>query len=207
MYEYKKFDVDVARRVAPDQLGWPAPGDAADDRSLGGNRDYLDLRRLTWSEADTAYAEEEQLIKRIEEADDPEAEYEEIEEENVEEPNGLYGLDIGVASTVFALSANGCIPVSSCNGGAFGGWHHERHSLVAFFARPWMVDVLLECAQEAGAGLENQEMGVIVAYAGDIRPMRAFARALKERRSIFRDLRPVRQGKSTAGKGKQLKLL
>ncbi len=51
-----------------------------------------------------------------------------------ESDEGLFGLDIGVASAVIALSAARCIPCSSCNGGAYGGSHQERHPVIAFYA-------------------------------------------------------------------------
>jgi hypothetical protein len=62
--------------------------------------------------------------------------YEIITEELYENESWLFGLDIGVASTVIALSAARCVPFSSCNGGAYGGSHHEFHLVVAFYARP-----------------------------------------------------------------------
>ena len=73
---------------------------------------------------------------------------------------GLFGLDLGVASCVIALWAAGRIPFSSCNGGAFGDMHHERNPLVAFFAMRAWLPVLMTMAEEANVGLINSGDGL-----------------------------------------------
>jgi hypothetical protein len=108
-----------------------------------------------------------------------------MEEEWYEEPPELYGLDLGVASSVVALSAAHCIPFSSCNAGTFGGYHHEDYPLVAFYARPPALDLLLACAEKAGIGLVAENTGELVAYAADVLHMRAFANALIQSRNDF----------------------
>src|SRR4051812_49326154 len=110
MFNYVTFDVDIERNVDGSRLAWPEPGAATHDSGLGLNREYCDLRRLSWRDAKEVYEAEGALISRIEAAHDPTEEYELIEEEACEEPDGLSGLDIGVASTVIALSAARCIP-------------------------------------------------------------------------------------------------
>jgi hypothetical protein len=197
MFTYRKFDVDLARELSADGLAWPEPGAAADDSGLGCNRLYADLRRLSWSEARRVYELETKLIARVEAAENPAEEWTFIEDELYEEPDEhLYGLDLGVASSVVALSATRCVPFSSCNAGAFRGHHYEIYPLVAFFARPLMVDVLLLCAREANTGLEVGERGCVVAYADDIRAFRSFAMALTAHRAAFRALRNPRSVKT-----------
>ena len=160
-----------------------------DERNLGCNRSYIDLRRLTWSEARHAYIAEGDFIRRIEESSDPTMEYDQIEDERLIDFDELFGLDIGIASSVVALSAARCVPFSSCNAGAYGGSHHEDHPVVAFFARSATANLLLECAQESKTGLENSHQGSLIAYANDIRRMREFADAIIARRREFRSLR------------------
>jgi hypothetical protein len=155
---------------------------------------YVDLRRLPWSEAKRVYALEEELIARIEISDDPKREHEIIEDELYEDPEeGIYGLDIGIASTVVALSASRCVPFSSCNTGAFGDFHHEGYPVVAFYGRPEMLVLLLESAETSGVGLCNEDRGGLVVHAADIRHMRRFAHALIQRRAVFRTIRFSRQ--------------
>ena len=188
-FAYPKFGVEIERCIIPPQLSWPEPGAAMDDTSLGCNRSYLDLRRLTWLEARRVYSIEGEHIARIEASPIPEQEYDHIEDELYDDPEGIYGLDIGIASTVVALSAARCIPFSSCNGGTFGGSHHELHPVVAFFSRPETFSLLSECAEKTNSGLSLGQMGNLIVYVNDIRNMRAFAWALISRRSFFRNLR------------------
>jgi hypothetical protein len=108
----------------------------------------------------------------------------------------LYGLDIGVASTVVALSAARCVPFTSCNGGAFGAAHYERYPLAAFFAKRATAELLLEKAAEADIGLEQGGNGCVVAFSDDIRKFRRFAEIMIRSRKQFDAvrLRPSRTG-------------
>ena len=124
--EHKCFDVQIERNVDINSLSWPEPGEAMDEGYLGGNRSYIDLRYLSWKEALRVYELEEEYIKLILTSSDSDIEYEKIEEDEIHTDSvGIFGLDIGVASSVCALSAARCIPFSSCNAGAFGGFHKE----------------------------------------------------------------------------------
>ena len=125
MFNYRKYDVEIVRRLVEERLSWPARREAADESNLGCNRAYMDLRRASWTEAKDAYDRENELIARLEASDDPEQEYYAIEDITYEDET-LYSLDLGMASTVLALSAAGCVPFSSCNAAAFGG-HHAEH--------------------------------------------------------------------------------
>ena len=149
-------------------------------------------------------------MARIKASDDPEVEYDEIADELYEDDEGLYGLDLGVAGAVAALSAARCIPFSSCNGGAFGGRHLELYPLVAFYAREAHLQALLTAAEEAGCGLENGNNGCLVVFAGDVEALPNFATALIKRSSAFRALKlkspPERKG-SGRSSHKQLNLL
>ena len=196
-FTYPRFDVTIERRVVPERLAWPASGEAMNESPLGCNRSYVDLRRLTWLEARRAYSVEDVLLARIEASSTPDEEYHLIEDELYEDSEGIYGLDIGVASAVIALSAARCVPFSSCNGGAFGGCHHESHPVVALFARPETTSLLVECAEEADCGLISGEIGNLVVYANDIRNMRAFSSAVIGGRSAFRKLRFSRSAGKT----------
>ncbi len=183
MFTFPIFDVEIVRKVDPGQLGWPGPREANDDSSLGCNRNYMDLRRRSWAEAERAFTLEQRLIARIQSALDPESEYESIEDELFENDEGLWGLDLGVASAVISLSAAKCLPFSSCNAGAFGGTHHETYPTVAFYTRPEMVELLIAAADEAAIGLDGNDY--LVAYANDIRNMLAFAESIIRRRIEF----------------------
>jgi hypothetical protein len=186
-FVYKTFDIAVARDVNLDRISWPQ-GDEAGER-LGCNRQYKDLRRLSWADVERLWDIESRLSARIECAANPEKTYDEIEDELSETPEeGLIGLDLGVASSVAALAAAGCIPFTSCNAGAYGGQHNELFPLVAFYARKPFIEFLLACCERAGLGLEDGEHGCLIVYSSDIRNMRAFARELLAQRNRFREL-------------------
>jgi|GEM_PF-1557001 len=206
MIEYPTFEVDIERKVDVTLLGWPERAEADMDSGLGCNRSYIDLRGLTWTEAKRVYRAEDEFIARIEAADDPDEEYEAIEEELYQDPEGIYGLDIGVASTVVALSASRCVPFTSCNAGALGGGtHHEWHPLVAFYAPSAVIELLLRCAEASAVGLTNHEGARLLVYARDIRDMRNFAWLLIESRSEINATRQRRR-KVELPKAKQLTL-
>lgn len=207
MFAYSKFDVEVARELEVTALGWPAPGEAAAGSGLGCNREYEDLRRLSWADAERVFAVESALIARIENAEDAEEEWERISEELCEEDH-LFGLDLGVASSVVCLSAARCVPFTSCNGGSFGGGHFEVYPLVAFFARPQVLDLIIGAAREADIGLHNGTGGSIVAYADDIRNMRRFAASVMSKRAQFNAVRLRRPAtrKTTVPAAEQSKL-
>jgi hypothetical protein len=189
LFNYPRFDVELSRQVRVPELGWPEPGEAADESGLGCNRAYMDLRRLSWTDAKKAHADEVRLVAQIENAEDPEGELSDIEEEYDESEVELYGLDIGVASTVVALSAARCVPFASCNGAAFGGRHHEVYPLVAFYAKPATANLLVAIATEANIGIENGGHGCLVVFSDDIRKFPRFADAMIRRRKEFNALR------------------
>jgi len=193
MFTYPKFDVELVRDVDPETLGWPEPGEAQDESGLGGNRAYVDLRRLSWGEADRVAVLEGELITRIESAADPQAEYEAIENELFESDVGLYGLDLGIAAAVVSLSAAGCVPCASCNAGTFGDDHHESYPLVVFYARAEAVEPLLTAAEEAEIGLAG--CWFVVAYADDVRKLMRFASCLRARSGLFRGVRKPKTSK------------
>lgn len=179
------FDVPI-ERLAVSGLDWPEEERLETDSGLGGNRQYVDLRDFDWDDYKDAAACEADLIARLEGLEDDDARSELIEAwESYDDPDvdifALMGLDIGVASVVLALSASGCVPCTSCNGGAFGDSHHESHPLVLFFSRQPLVPLLLECAEETDVGLVGAEGGLMV-YSRTIDGMQAFGAALHRRR-------------------------
>jgi len=190
VFRYPRFDVSIVRKIEAEQLGWPAAGAAGHDSGLGCNRMYDDLRRLSWAEAKRVFALEGSLIARMESGADIAEEWATIEDELSESDQGIYGLDLGVASTVVSLSAAKCVPFSSCNAGAFGERHQEIYPLVAFYALAQAVKLLSESAEEAAIGLEGNDY--LVAYADDIRKIREFAQSLIRRSPLFNAIRTRR---------------
>ena len=195
-FTYRQFEVKIQRRIRTEILSWPQPCEAMNEACLGGNRSYIDLRHLPWREARRVYELEGKYIERLVNSLDIEREYELIEEEMCIGP-GIYGLDLGVASTVIALSCAKGIPCSSCNAGVFGGHHAEVYPVVGFYSRVEAIPILLECAEVAQVGLENSEYDTLVVYSDDIRKMRRFAHAITDRSGTFRSIHNNRKTFST----------
>jgi hypothetical protein len=159
-------DVDVSR------LRWPASG-----CSSAVNRDYVDLSGITWADVRDAVRLEDEVLERLVSdpvgfdaaLDDDTQLYEDI-------CMTLRGVDVGVASTVFALSALGCLTCSSCS--AYHPHHAESFPLVVFRARPQTAPLLLRVAEETGCGLENVDDGMLMLYAAELRQLSAFAKGL-----------------------------
>jgi hypothetical protein len=184
------FELDIERSVDLKALGWPERG-AARAEGFGGNRNYGDLRGCSWEEAQRILEIEQAILARLESATDfadvLDRVNKELDELYDEGDSVLFGLDIGVASTVISLSAARCIPFSSCNGGSFGEHHHESFPLVTFFAKPEWIPAITDAAEEANAGLCNS--GEALAVYAQIKDMLALARGLMARRALFRNLR------------------
>ena len=124
------------------------------------NREYEDLRAdCSWTKAKAALEFESGLLQQPAATEDILEEYEDEQYEECLET--LLGLDVGVTSSVIALTAGGCVAFSSFNGGVLGNQRHESHPLIAFCANPACVPVLLGCAEAAGTGLENVECGLL----------------------------------------------
>jgi hypothetical protein len=186
-----KFDLVIERSVNTEALGWPESSRAARE-GFYCNREYRDLRGCSWAEVDEVSDLENDIVRRLELSGTDfeqtmECVSEELDELYESGYEGLWGLDIGVASAVLALSACRCIPFSSCNAGAFGGFHREKFPLVSFFARPLWVPAIMRAAEETSIGLYNSD-DAIVAY-GEIRSLMSFSHALAARRSLFQNLK------------------
>ena len=161
-----KFTIEIVRNLRPEDLRWYSPDDNA-SASLGINRRYEDLRAFRWDDVETVLEIERDVIAQIEAMTFDEEQDETPESaaiEILEKHEGaqdtwsmwggpLYGMDLGVASAVIAVSAARCVPFSSCNAGAFGGSHNEPYPCVAFYVRPQLVPLLTACAEKAGVGL------------------------------------------------------
>lgn len=185
-----KFAVEIVRDLNPEELGWYSPDDNASE-SLGINRRYEDLRAFQWDDVENALEIERDVIAQIEamtfsdeEDKTPESAAIEILEnqEGAQDMWGmwggpLYGMDLGVASAVIALSAARCVPFSSCNAGAFGGGHSEAYPCAAFYVRPQLAPVLLACAEKAGVGLTLGWDKTALLFADSVDGMMAFAQA------------------------------
>jgi hypothetical protein len=169
------FSLEDLPPLSLSHLAWFEGDDAGDGTGLGCNHDYRDLRGLTRGELRRAVAAESQEIERFI-ADGPACEGCE-DGCDACEPE-FDELELGVASAVVALSVIGCIPYTSCNGGAFGGEHAADLLIVGFYLRPAQVQAVKEAGQRAGVGLTNDRNGGVYVVTNNPRAMIAFAMKL-----------------------------
>jgi hypothetical protein len=185
------FDVDIERAIEVEALAWPERGGAQDESCLGCNRSYFDLRGVGWRAVSEMIVTERRVMRQLQTAPDMVAAYENLKEqweEDCEFP--LWGLDLGVASAVVALSAARCIPFTSCNAGAFGdGPHPESYPLVAFYMRRATAQLIIDSASSTCVGLHQDSYGTVHVYARTVSDLHKFAEALYARRTEIRAVR------------------
>ena len=182
----KEFVVEIDRDLEGVTLDWPERPDADD---LEGNQFYQDMRGFDWNDVRATIAIERKLISDFETAptgSDASPLITAVRETRLSEggdpweSDPLWGLDPGVCSTVKALSAAGCIPYYSCNGGTFGDHHAGTCPIVAFFMRPEFKSTLMDCAVLSDVGIRTQD-GRAQVYARDVMSMIGLAEALLTR--------------------------
>lgn len=151
------------------------------DEGLEGNHEYSDLRGLSVNDLQAVLLEEERWLADISQAESPGV----VEERLVEmrgaafEPaEELWGLDLGVASAVVALSCLGACPVASCNGGSFGSSHQASYAYVSFFLYEASLEQVLALASQAQCGLIALE-GLGHLY-GPIETLMSFAHGVRQ---------------------------
>lgn len=171
-----------------------AEADAGEDDGLEGNHLYRDIRFVDWDWVAEAIPAEAALFERFGASQDMDAEYEawRAELEEVESPEEDFcGLDLGVISAVFALSAMGAVTVRSCNAGGFGGRHAETFPLVTMFLPRSVAGEILAVAEEADVGLDMIDGGRVRLYGRTDFDLHRFAQvALARKLSLGPPPRP-----------------
>lgn len=174
-------EIEIRRDLEIDRLAELSPAEASEAEEQGylaGNRSYRDLRGFGWEDVVRALDLERALVARFEAVDDPavaESDFDELRLQALDPIEELCGLDVGVASAVLAVSALGGIPVSSCNGGCFGGQHQARHPYVAFYLPKDRGARVLDLAEAADIGLFVDQDGIAQIYGRTINDLLRFA--------------------------------
>lgn len=157
---------------------------AASEDGIRLNLEYADYRGVPIEEAIEGVEEEAQLLVDIAEAGWDTDEAEAVVEENME-AMGLTGpLDPGVAGLVFAISALGGTPISSCNGGLVGVSSHQSDvPHILFTAPPDVMDRIIPAAMACEVGLIFNE-SYAEAFADHLPNFHRLARALLQLPSL-----------------------
>lgn len=164
----KRSVVDLSRLVHVTE----ATASSAD--GLAVNHEYQDLRDLTLEDLKDVLEYETEAFEELRLEDFSDSVVERIDEEWLESFL-LPGIDFGVASTVVALSALGCVPITSCRGNTLNDGHRHAAPTVCFYAAENTLPLLLQHANSSGVWLANN-MDMVELYTNDLRSMLAFAR-------------------------------
>ena len=173
-------NINIERNANPKGVDMPSEERASTEDGLLENHDYIDMRGIDNEYAISVILEEAEILNRI--AAIPEDRQQEdlieIMDELWEACSPLIAFDIGVGGMVHALSAVGCVPISSCNGGVLGDFHSLPHPWVITHAPVSILDFLFEVADRAGVGLANNDNGMLEIYADDIMKFHRMAHLL-----------------------------
>jgi hypothetical protein len=182
----KTYPVAISRALEIGGLALLSESEAEEGEDSGfldGNQMYQDLRALSRADLATTIKREASLMTRLKTAPDLDPTAELVDEERLDvfEPaDGLWGLDIGVASAVVAFSVLGGTPVSSCNAGGFGGTHTADNPYVTGYLPPSAADELLKAAQSADVGVATTDDGLVQIFGRTDLDLLRFARAVND---------------------------
>lgn len=171
--------VVAKRHVDAKQLGWLEGRRAETRPNFPANRQYADLRGLTLLQLDTVLDDERRSYALLETERYSASAIDAADCRQQRSPVAPM-LDFGIASTVVALSALGCVPVMSCRGRSLGAHAHQFPApMTTFYARKAHLPVLLEAAEAADVSIVNSGAKLEV-YSEDLRKMHVFASVLRE---------------------------
>jgi hypothetical protein len=172
---------NVIRRqeIDPRQLGWLAGRRAETRPNFPANRDYIDLRGFGLADLDVVLALERDIHAALASAGYDAPSVEQADRRQRLSPVAPM-LDFGIASTVVALSALGCVPVMSCRGRSLGSHGHQFPApMTTFYARKAHVPALLDAVLAADVCVVNSG-GKLEVYSEDLRKMHTFACRLRD---------------------------
>jgi hypothetical protein len=169
--------VVVRRQIDPRRLGWIDQRRAAARRGLPENGQYVDLRGFQHCDLVAVLEEERAGYAALAAAGYSQPAIDQLDARQ-RQAAIVRIVDFGMAAAVVALSALGCVPVSSCRGNSLGARRHEHPApMVTFYARRIHLAALADAVARADIGIVNNA-AKLEAYADDLRKMHAFAEAL-----------------------------
>jgi len=173
-------NVVPSRTIDPRQLGWLADRRATTRSNFPANFEYVDLRGAAPERVDRLLQEERDGYAYLEANAFSDAAVDEIDRRQVT-ASELPMLDFGVAAAIAAVSALGCVPVTSCRGPTLGRRPHSQPApMIVFYARRRHVAPLIEAVVSADCQVVNNGAKLEV-YADDVRKLHQFAIALRRR--------------------------
>lgn len=171
-------NVVPSRAIDTRQLGWLSGARATTRSNFPANFQYIDLRGATLALVDRAMTEEQDGYAYLEANGFSDAAIDEIDRRQTHE-SSFPMLDFGMSAAVAAISALGCVPVTSCRGPTLGRRPHAQPApMIVFYARKHHVARLIESAVEADCQIVNNGAKLEI-YADDLRKLHRFAIVLR----------------------------
>ena len=173
---WQRVGVEITREINPAAIRPFENPDATDGILL--NHAYVDMRGFSIAEAREVVAEEAELLREIEATAPDDQRLDELKDELYEAASELSGFDLGTAGAIFALSAAGAAPISSCNGGLLGAESHASQvPHILFSIERSQLEPIFNAAEGADVGLLNNS-GHVEVFAECIPKLNAFAARL-----------------------------
>lgn len=159
-------DVEIKRTANLALLSALDEERAGSEDGLALNLAYFDIRGWDVDHAEFVQKEELDLLRKLADAGWKTDAAEEVLEEHFSDYSELVGFDPGMAAAVYALSAAGATPISSCNGGTIGqSYHSETIPSILFAAgERFQPKLIMDAAKAADLGvIANREFAEIFA--------------------------------------------
>ena len=166
--------VGLIQRVDETSIGVIDDAKASSEGGLTINHEYVDLRGFDPIVLKDALDFESQAFSRLEATNFSDDSIGTIDEEWLE-AYIVPAVDFGIGSAVIALSALGCIPISSCRGASLGDGHRHPAPCVSFYPATASVGLIIDTARASGISIENNS-DMLEIYSADLRKMHLFAR-------------------------------
>jgi hypothetical protein len=179
-----QFDVQTTIQLDQDLLGLPSRRILYAREGLMSNHEYTYLGPIDWNRFLEVYRIEGEALNEADSKSTTTHEFEDLANEIMdrlvwddEELLDASGLDLGIISTVFALYAFKCYPLTSCRGHPNDTGTGDCPKVV-FFAKPDQGPGLVRAAQLSNAGLVNyqtEEWPAIMVNGRNLTDLRRFS--------------------------------
>lgn len=125
------------------------------------NHDYFDMRGYDWDSYNLIYAIEKNIIGCVDNTAKTAKQFEEfieyIVDNNELNSSELFGIDVGVASITFAISAFGGAPLVSCRGHPKNTYPYSRYPMIVFYANKDAAKDIADIVSGTEIGLLNAD--------------------------------------------------
>jgi len=168
---WREAEVEIRRDLNPAAIG---PFEYANsENGILLNHGYIDMRGQSIGDARMLVDREAELLSDMETANEDTL-GDLIDDFHLSEFE-LAMFDIGTGACVYALSAAGAAPISSCNGGMLGNMEHASDvPHILFSIAPELLGPILIAAEAVDVGLINND-GHVEVFANRLPDLNTFA--------------------------------